>query len=252
MSEYSVHRLCGDALGLMDALGHEKCFVVGHDWGCWLAWMLAVLHPEVLLGVAGLSVPYGGGSNIPGYGEGKGGLLTRLKRQFGDPQSADPKERTSARYIHILHHDLPGARESYEHNLREALYIVYCSGPGGGREDKEETVSFQAGDDCDPPAVQGYGKMYVNGVAEPMWRRICRPRGFPPWFKEEDLDVYVREFRCAQRGFQGALNWYRAKDLDWVSTSQLTRRRWRSRRSSSTAARRRGTWMPRFGPSAPT
>jgi len=31
---------------------------VGHDWGAWLAWQLAVLHPERVRAVAGLSVPF--------------------------------------------------------------------------------------------------------------------------------------------------------------------------------------------------
>jgi pimeloyl-ACP methyl ester carboxylesterase len=55
---YDVVTLCGDMTGLLDALGEESAIFVGHDWGANLAWQLAVLHPERVRAVAGLSVPF--------------------------------------------------------------------------------------------------------------------------------------------------------------------------------------------------
>jgi pimeloyl-ACP methyl ester carboxylesterase len=55
---YDVVSLCGDMCGLLDALGEEQALFVGHDWGAWLVWQLAVLHPERVRAVAGLSVPF--------------------------------------------------------------------------------------------------------------------------------------------------------------------------------------------------
>jgi pimeloyl-ACP methyl ester carboxylesterase len=55
---YDVLTLCGDLCGLLDALGLERAIFVGHDWGASVVWQLAALHPERVVAVAGLSVPF--------------------------------------------------------------------------------------------------------------------------------------------------------------------------------------------------
>jgi pimeloyl-ACP methyl ester carboxylesterase len=55
---YDVVSLCGDLCGLLDALGEQAALFVGHDWGASLVWQLAVLHPQRVRAVAGLSVPF--------------------------------------------------------------------------------------------------------------------------------------------------------------------------------------------------
>ncbi|MGA6152142.1 alpha/beta fold hydrolase [Stenotrophomonas sp. NPDC087984] len=54
---YSILHLVGDVVGLIRALGEDKAYVVGHDWGAPVAWNTALLRPDMVLGVAGLSVP---------------------------------------------------------------------------------------------------------------------------------------------------------------------------------------------------
>jgi len=48
--------------GLIDAyrdeMGEDKGVVIGHDWGCTVAWYTAWLHPEKVKGVGGLSVTW--------------------------------------------------------------------------------------------------------------------------------------------------------------------------------------------------
>jgi pimeloyl-ACP methyl ester carboxylesterase len=55
---YDVVSLCGDMIALLDALGEESAIFVGHDWGASLVWSLAVLEPNRVRAVAGLSVPF--------------------------------------------------------------------------------------------------------------------------------------------------------------------------------------------------
>ncbi len=55
---YDVVSLCGDLTGLLDALEEETAIFVGHDWGAAVVWHLAVLAPERVRAVAGLSVPF--------------------------------------------------------------------------------------------------------------------------------------------------------------------------------------------------
>lgn len=55
---YDVLTLCADLTGLLDAVGQERAIFVGHDWGASVVWQLAVLAPERVAAVAGLSVPF--------------------------------------------------------------------------------------------------------------------------------------------------------------------------------------------------
>jgi pimeloyl-ACP methyl ester carboxylesterase len=55
---YDVVSLCEDMTGLLDAVGQDSAIFVGHDWGANVTWQLAVLHPERVRAVAGLSVPF--------------------------------------------------------------------------------------------------------------------------------------------------------------------------------------------------
>jgi epoxide hydrolase 4 len=56
--EYRMETLAADVAGLIEALGEEKAFVVGHDWGAAVAWMVATLHPERVERLAILNVPH--------------------------------------------------------------------------------------------------------------------------------------------------------------------------------------------------
>src|SRR5215207_5150996 len=70
-----LHRV-GDVIGLLDALGEEQAVVVGHDWGAPVAWNTALLRPDRVRGVVGLSVPFRPrGTSAP---------LTVLRRLLGE------------------------------------------------------------------------------------------------------------------------------------------------------------------------
>jgi pimeloyl-ACP methyl ester carboxylesterase len=56
--QYSLPHLVGDVVGLIAALGEGRCIVVGHDWGSPVASTLGLFRPDLVRGVALLSVPY--------------------------------------------------------------------------------------------------------------------------------------------------------------------------------------------------
>ena len=58
VADYSILHLIGDVIALMDALGEQQAVVAGHDWGAAVAWHAALLRPDRIRGVIGLSVPY--------------------------------------------------------------------------------------------------------------------------------------------------------------------------------------------------
>ena len=43
---YTMAELTGDLVALLDALEIEQAVFVGHDWGGFVTWGMAVLHPE--------------------------------------------------------------------------------------------------------------------------------------------------------------------------------------------------------------
>ena len=55
---YDIDELAQDVLGLIDATGHEKVHLAGHDWGAAVAWWMAGKYPQRLHSLAILNVPH--------------------------------------------------------------------------------------------------------------------------------------------------------------------------------------------------
>ncbi|MEX0801215.1 MAG: alpha/beta hydrolase [Dehalococcoidia bacterium] len=60
IEEYTIQKLVGDVIGLLDALDIEKVVLVGNDWGSIVVWSAAVMHPERVERLVSLNVPYRG------------------------------------------------------------------------------------------------------------------------------------------------------------------------------------------------
>ena len=76
IQKYTQLHLVGDVIGLLDALGEEQAVVAGHDWGAPIAWTTALMRPDRVRGVVGLSVPY-----MP---RGPVSLLAAVRAALGD------------------------------------------------------------------------------------------------------------------------------------------------------------------------
>lgn len=76
VEQYSVLHLVGDVVGLLDAFRIERATVVGHDEGATLAWHTALMRPDRVRGVVGMSTPY-----VP---RGDISFLTAMRERFGD------------------------------------------------------------------------------------------------------------------------------------------------------------------------
>jgi pimeloyl-ACP methyl ester carboxylesterase len=55
---YDIFQLTGDLVGLVHALGESTAFIVGHDWGAWIASYAALFRPDLFHALVLLSVPY--------------------------------------------------------------------------------------------------------------------------------------------------------------------------------------------------
>ncbi len=58
IASYKVDELARDAVGLIDAYGRDKIFLVGHDWGAAVSWWTALKYPERIERLVIMNVPH--------------------------------------------------------------------------------------------------------------------------------------------------------------------------------------------------
>ncbi|WP_399081966.1 alpha/beta fold hydrolase [Streptomyces sp. BBFR2] len=153
---YSILHLAGDVIALIHALGEKEAFVVGHDWGAPVAWHTALLRPDVVRGVAGLSVP------PPFRGE--------------RPPLEAMRERFAGRF-YWNYFNRPGIAdaefaEDTRTTLRKLLYSASGDAPDAGRPDQALVTDPSRGWLAD----------------------MTDPEALPDWLTEQDLDELTASY----------------------------------------------------------
>ncbi|KAF5462467.1 hypothetical protein F2P56_018471 [Juglans regia] len=57
-ASYTAFHIVGDLVALLDQLGIEQVFLVGHDWGAMMAWYFCWFRPDRIKAAINLSVPF--------------------------------------------------------------------------------------------------------------------------------------------------------------------------------------------------
>ncbi|KAI4301432.1 hypothetical protein L6164_034711 [Bauhinia variegata] len=57
-TSYTALHIVGDLVGLLDSLGIEQAFLVGHDWGAIMAWYFCLFKPDRVKALVNMSVVY--------------------------------------------------------------------------------------------------------------------------------------------------------------------------------------------------
>ena len=57
-ASYSALHIAGDLVGLLDHLGIDQVFLVGHDWGAVMAWYFCLFRPDRVKALVNLGVAY--------------------------------------------------------------------------------------------------------------------------------------------------------------------------------------------------
>ena len=155
IDKYTQLHLVGDIIGLVDALQEEQAVVVGHDWGGPVAWNAALMRPDRIRGVVGLSVPY-----MP---RGPVSLLTAMRSILGEG-------------FYMVYFQQPGRAEAeLERDVRTTIRMLLYSASGDAPADR---VAPQ------PVVPQGGGILDI----------MLDPETLPAWLTGQDLDYYTSEF----------------------------------------------------------
>ena len=103
ISDYNIRTLAADVAGIAPALGHNQFILIGHDWGCVVAWNTALLHDKTCRAVMGLSVPF-----------------WRMSGDAMNPAGMDD------RFWYIRYFQQPGVAEAeLERDLERCLLSIY-------------------------------------------------------------------------------------------------------------------------------
>jgi pimeloyl-ACP methyl ester carboxylesterase len=154
IAQYTQLHLVGDIIGLMDALGEQQAVIAGHDWGAPVAWNSALLRPDRIRGVIGLSVPY-----TP---RGPMSVTTVFREAIGER-------------FYFLHFQEPGvAEKGLEENVRSSMRRILYSASGD--------------------APQGEGIIGLVPEGGSFVSNSIDPETLPGWLTEADIDFYTKEF----------------------------------------------------------
>ena len=154
IAAYTMRELTSDVAAVVDALGGGKAILFGHDWGAPIVWNSAVLHPDKITAVAGLSVPY---SPI-----GTTSFITLMRKLY------------AGKFFYQLYIQAEGVAEAeFEADVRGALRKVYYSASGDAA--LNPLLSGR------PPEAK-----LLDGMVD--------PDPFPAWLSEADLQVFVDAF----------------------------------------------------------
>lgn len=179
---YTIHHLVGDLTGLLDALNIEKAVIVGHDWGGFVVWQMALLAPHRVAGVVGVNTPF-----FP---------------RFPMRPLAMMRATAQDNFHYILYFQEPSVAESeLERDVPRSLRGFYQP---PNRELMELLRNVPMG--AFGPAGGGI---------------LDRLPDAPPgaFLSAEDFAVFVAGFQ--KSGFRGGLNWYRNFDRNWELTAYL-------------------------------
>jgi pimeloyl-ACP methyl ester carboxylesterase len=176
IDQYTLLHLVGDMVGLLDALGTPKAVIAGHDWGAPVAWHAALMRPDRIRGVIGLSVPF-------------------RPRGASRPTSVMP--RSDDAIFYQLYFQEPGVAEAeLERDTAETMrkLLVGVSGDAG-----------QPGSTGGGPGMVPRQGGFLSTTPD--------PTKLPAWLTKDDVAFYAAEFK--RTGLRGGLNWYRNIDRNW-------------------------------------
>jgi pimeloyl-ACP methyl ester carboxylesterase len=154
IASYTMRELTSDVAAVIEEMSDQPVVLFGHDWGAPISWNTALLYPELVAAVAGLSVPYVPSSDLQ--------LLDAADQIYKD------------RFFYQLYFQAEGTVEAeLEADLKTALRKIYFALSGNAPINKWLEAK--------PSSAK-----LLDGMED--------PDPFPAWMSNRDMNVYLQAF----------------------------------------------------------
>ena len=190
VEDYDLEHLTGDLVGLLDHLGIDKAIFVGHDWGGFVVWQMALRHPDRVAGVVGVNTPHMPRAPID--------PIALFRQRFGDS-------------MYILQFQDPAREPDRIFGSRvEQVFDAFMRKPLPRKDDTPAQ-----------PAAAGVGASPKTNLAFPQMIAAYDAKHDPrtPILSAEEKKVFVDTF--TKTGFTGGINWYRNMTRNWERSADL-------------------------------
>ncbi|HYZ43051.1 MAG TPA: alpha/beta fold hydrolase, partial [Stellaceae bacterium] len=198
-----------DTLGLVFALGHRRvAAAVGHDFGAGVAAWCALVRPDVFASLVLMSAPFAGPPELPFDTDGKPPAVPESPT-IHEALSALPRPRKHYQWYYSTR---PANAQMWHckqgvHDFLLAYFHHKSADWKGNRP--HPLASWSAEELAKMPTY------YIMDLADDMPTAVGKEMPSAAeiaacqWLPDHELAVYTAEYQ--RNGFQGGLNWYRAR-----------------------------------------
>ena len=194
VESYALENLCADLVALLDLKGIEKAIFVGHDWGGFVVWYMAIRHPDRVAGVIGMNTP------------------------FSERAPLDPIEIMRSRLgerMYIVHFQTPGEADAVlDRDVRKTMNLFMK------RPFDMPGAPVDAGAGFAAERKPGDPSLFALVDMLEVYDAAGDPR--PPLLTDDEFEAFVETFE--RTGFTGGINWYRNFTRNWHASKDLEHR----------------------------
>lgn len=187
VSDYDMEHLTGDLVALLDHKGIDKAIFCGHDWGGFVVWQMALMHPDRCAGVIGVNTPFMPRSPID--------PIEGMRAMFGEK-------------MYIVWFQTPGEADAALGADAEKTMRFFMRRP----DTQAAQAAIQAAAQGSPPDLS------LGEMLKAWDGGVTRDEFLTP----EELAFFVETFR--RTGFTGGINWYRNFSRNWQRSTDLPTR----------------------------
>ena len=206
LDSYRYLNLVQDIVGLLTSLRIEKLqSIVGHDFGSYVAAYCSLIRPDLFKSVILMSMPFAGPPILSSEDMAGGCTLEKLNRQLSFLQK--PRKHYQLYFSESeTNKDLMNCPQGLHKFLRAYFHFKSADYLGNN---PHPLTSWNADEMAKLPTY--YIMEKHMGMPETVAQEMPNEETIAKcvWLTEEELRVYSDAFKST--GFQGGLNWYRAR-----------------------------------------